>query len=459
MKRAVFITGGSGYVGTRLLQRLDRTRYSRIVCLVRDPDAFGSNGSAMKGVDVVVGDLETPASYRDMLRCCDTVVHLAAVTGKARPAEYFRVNSEGTRTLVEAAKSQGVRNFLYVSTIAVKYTKQRRYFYAHSKKQAEDIVADAGLSHTILRPTLVTGPGAPAAEGLARMAKAGVMPVFGDGRVEGQPIFIDDLADSILSIVEEGRFRGETIELGGPQIISIEELMVRIRRVRFGKSSRTVHLPLRPIQTSLGLLEPLFLRVLPLSAGQLALFANDSTIATNAFFEGRRALMKDIEAGLGTPISLTKPESDVAELETECRLYCRYLIGETPNDYVVEKYALYHSRNDARATLAEDRFDSLLLRLSRISRLTTGLVDAYTSVFRKHSVVRKKLVLLLAILECTPSSFPKLDSTDEGSRPWICAKMLARAAGYGLRLVLATPPLGALHLIQRWVGRRRGRES
>lgn len=463
----MFITGGSGYVGTHLLQRLDRTRYSRIVCLIRDPDAFASNGSAMKEVDIVVGDLKTPASYRDMLQCCDTVVHLAAVTGKARPAEYFRVNSEGTRALVEAAKSQTVKNFLFVSTIAVKYAKKRRYFYAHSKKQAEEIVADAGLSYTILRPTLVTGPGAPAAEGLARMAKAGVMPVFGDGRVEVQPIFIDDLADSILSVIEEGRFRGETIELGGPQIMSIEELMVRIRRVRFDKSPRTVHLPLRPILTSLGLLEPLFLPVLPLTAGQLALFANDSTIAANAFVEGRRALMKDVDAGLATPLSRAKPETDVAELETEChlnyrhecRLYCRYLIGETPNDYVVEKYALYHSRNDARAILAEDRFDSLLLRFSRISPLTTGLVDAYISVFRKHSVVRKKLVLLLAILECTPSSFPKLDSTDDGSRPWICARMIARAAGYGLRLVLATPPLGALHLIQRWVGPRRGGES
>ena len=457
VKRSVFITGASGYVGTRLLQRLDRSRYSKIVCLVRDPDALSANGNALQGVDLVVGDVGVPASYRDMLRHCDTVVHLAAVTGKAQPAEYFRVNSDGTRALVEAAKSQGVQNFLFVSTIAVKYAKQHRYFYAHSKKQAEDIVAAAGLSHTILRPTLVTGPGAPATEGLARMAKSGVVPVFGDGRVKVQPIFIDDLADSILSVLEEGRFRGETIELGGPQIMSIEELMVRIRRVRYGKSSRIVHLPLRAIQTLLGLLEPLFLPILPLTSGQLALFANDSTIAANAFVDDRSARMKDVEAGLALTSSET--EGAEAELAFECRLYCRHLIGEDPNDYVQEKYALYHSRKDARTILAKDRFDSFLLRFSRMSRLTTGLVDAYTSVFHKHSVVRKKLVLLLAILECTPRYLPQLDSTDPGSRPWIFTKMAARAAGYGLSLVLATPPLATLHLIQLFVDSRRAEGS
>ena len=81
-------------------------------------------------------DLGTPAAYLDALRGCDTVVHLAAVTGKAKPTDYFRVNREGTRALVDAAKAAGVRQLLHVSTIAVKYRDEQRYFYAHSKRDA-----------------------------------------------------------------------------------------------------------------------------------------------------------------------------------------------------------------------------------------------------------------------------------------------------------------------------------
>ena len=166
MKRSLFITGGSGFVGSRLLQRIDLQRYSRVVCLVRDPEVFASTVKNRNGIQLVAGDIGTPNGYHDTLRSCDTVVHLAAVTGKARPAVYFRVNSDGTRALVEAAKSEGVQNFLHLSTIAVKYSDQRRYFYAHSKKEAEKIVANGGLAHTILRPTIVTGPGAPVLDGL-----------------------------------------------------------------------------------------------------------------------------------------------------------------------------------------------------------------------------------------------------------------------------------------------------
>lgn len=458
VRRALFITGGSGYVGARLLERIDRQKYSRIVCLVREPEAFPGNGCDRKGIELVAGDVQTPSSYRNVLRGCDTVVHLAAVTGKAKPAEYFRVNSDGTRALVQAAKSEGVRDFLHLSTIAVKYSDQHRYFYAHSKKQAEKIVADAGLAHTILRPTIVTGPGAPVVEGLARMARARVMPVFGDGRAAVQPIFIDDLVDSILSILEEGRFFGETIEIGGPEIMSIEEFIARIRLVRFGKQSRPVHLPLRPIRSSLALLEPLLLPVLPLTSGQLALFANDSTILPNPFVEARKDRMTDVETALRMAVSRAEKVRYQAGLESECRVYCRYLIGRSPSDYVRVKYALYHSRSEAKAALPIDGIDGLLLRLSRITPLATRLVDSYSSLFHKNSVVRKKLVLLLAILECTRSTFQEVDSTDQGGRTRIYMKLLARVGVYALSLILATPPLAALHLIMRLAGHNRTQE-
>ena len=65
------------------------------------------------------------------------MLHLAAVTGKNRPAEYFRVNREGTRALVDECRRRRVKRIIYISTIAAKFQDQRRYYYAQSKHQAE----------------------------------------------------------------------------------------------------------------------------------------------------------------------------------------------------------------------------------------------------------------------------------------------------------------------------------
>lgn len=456
---SLFITGATGYVGRRLLQRLERTRYVRVACLVRDPSAPALHGASASGFDLVGGDLGTPAAYLDALRGCDTVVHLAAVTGKAKPTDYFRVNREGTRALVDAAKAAGVRQLLHVSTIAVKYRDEQRYFYAHSKREAEQIVARSGVAFTILRPTIVTGPGSPVAEGLARMAGGWLMPVFGDGTTPVQPIFVDDLIDSIMSILSEGRFRGEIIELGGPEVMTIEELMSSIGRARFGRASRPLHLPLGAVRTSLSLLEPLLLPVLPLTSGQLALFANDGTVEPSSFVDERKTRMKGLDAVLRLPSPPPSALDRVAELQRECDLFHRFLTGDVPSDYLKEQYVRYHERPDARTNVPGNRFDGVLLSLSRLSPAATRLVDAYTSVFRRRSIVRKKLVLMVALLECDPSAFRRIDSATGGSGAWIWAKLWARASSHALCLLIATPPLAALGLAMRWLGPVRVRDE
>jgi NADH dehydrogenase len=285
MGQTLFLTGASGYVGNRLLDQLDSSQFTRIVCLVRHRDSIPAEIVDRDGVDLVVGDLLAAETYSAGLEGCDTVIHLAAVTGKAQPSAYFNVNAEGTRQLLEVAARAGVRSFLHISTIAVKFTDQTRYFYAHSKALAEQLVRESGLAHTILRPTIVIGRGSPVLLGLAKMAGAPVMPVFGNGKTPVQPVFVDDLVTTIRAILVEERFEGETIEIGGSETMSIEEFLIRIRRTMFGKSPRSLHLPLRPVRALLSVLERFLLPILPLTAGQLALFANESSIEPSFFLD------------------------------------------------------------------------------------------------------------------------------------------------------------------------------
>jgi nucleoside-diphosphate-sugar epimerase len=123
------------------------------------------------------------------------------VTGKARPGDYRENNIEGTRRLVEACSAAGIRQLLYVSSIAAGYEDKRFYSYAKSKAAAEEIVAGSGLSHAILRPTVILGLGSPLGETLRKIASPSTIPLPQASRpVFVQPVHVEDVAKAIVAL-------------------------------------------------------------------------------------------------------------------------------------------------------------------------------------------------------------------------------------------------------------------
>ena len=265
MGRSILITGASGFLGRSLLKQIAGTA-DRVVC-------FGRRRPQNAGLEFVEGDLLQPEHCRKAVQGCDTLLHLAAVTGKQKPDEYFRVNTEGTRVLLAAAKEAGVASFLYVSSIAVKFADRFPYPYAESKRRAEALVRSGGIPWTIVRPTMIFGPGSPVEQGLKKLALLPVMPMFGDGQVPVQPVFVDDAARVIAELPPGSG----TVEIGGPEVLTIEELLLRMRQAAGITNRRVMHLPLGPIAACLAAVEPVLRPLMPLTAGQLATFANAGT--------------------------------------------------------------------------------------------------------------------------------------------------------------------------------------
>lgn len=290
----VFVTGATGYVGSRLLSALV-SAHDRMTALARHGSPFPeSAGDAVKSVERVEGDLFAPESYREAMVGHSTVVHVAALTGKAAPKGYELINVEGTRMLIDEAKAAGVERFIFVSSIAAKFEDVRRYPYARSKIAGEALVRESGLSWAIVRPTIIVGPDAPVLQALTKLAGAPFVPLFGGGKAKVQPVSVDDLVRALALLASDPSFDGSAYDLGGPDVVTMRELLMRLRKTFAGKKPRGLTVPAAPLAFVLGGLEKFMLPALPFTAGQLASFTQDGTAEANGLAE-RIAPMESLD--------------------------------------------------------------------------------------------------------------------------------------------------------------------
>jgi NADH dehydrogenase len=107
------------------------------------------------------------------------------------------------------------------------------------------------------------------------LACAPVLPVFGSGRALVQPVSIHDLVAALTEILDGDAFDNQTVEIGGPEVLSMEELLVKIRRVHGKGNGPVFHLPAKLLAAGIGVVESFLLPLLPFTAGQMASFTND----------------------------------------------------------------------------------------------------------------------------------------------------------------------------------------
>jgi NADH dehydrogenase len=299
----LFITGGTGFLGRSLLPALALDHTQTVIVLSRDKNRPLGKLPAAPNLRVLEADLADSDRYRSALSDCPTVLHLAATTGKARAADYYRVNAAGTKTLLAACEKAGVKNFLFISSIAVKFPEKKYYPYALSKELAEALVKKCSLNYTIVRPTIIIGKNSPVLSGLEKLASLPLMPVFGSGKTKIQPIFSADLVRGILAIVQGDFFNGETLELGGPESISIEAFIRKIRECKSKKTARALHIPLGALIPLLGTAEKFLRPLLPLSAGQLYSFKYDGEAEPNFLSRQLSAGFMNIRQMLGESLA------------------------------------------------------------------------------------------------------------------------------------------------------------
>jgi NADH dehydrogenase len=236
----LLLTGATGLVGSAVVRRLT-ARGDAVRCLVRDPRRLGSERVR---VQLAIGDLSDPASWRHALRGVKTVVHLAATERDQPRATIEEIDGLASLRLVRAAERAGAERFLWLMPLGA--TSHHRSRVHRAKALAEHAVAASPLDTTTLAASLVYAPGDRRLQRIQRLAVLPVVPVVGTAACT-QPIWVDDVADCLIGALDDrrtGRF-----ELAGPDVLSHRDVAALALRAAH-RRRRLVPVPLplaRPV--------------------------------------------------------------------------------------------------------------------------------------------------------------------------------------------------------------------
>ena len=239
----ILLTGATGTIGTPLLRRLVAAG-DPVRCLVREPRRLGPERVR---VQIALGDLGNPASFRNAMRGVDTVVHLAAAIRDQPGGSIEELDAVATLRLVRAAERAGVKRFLFFSAIGASLHSPARFFRA--KALAEEAVQEADLEGTIFAPSITYAPGDPWITLLDRLTRLPVAPVSGEGDARYQPIWADDVADCVVSALRNPNGKAR-YELAGPDELTYDGIVKAALRA-FGRRRRLLHVPLPAVRAGL----------------------------------------------------------------------------------------------------------------------------------------------------------------------------------------------------------------
>jgi nucleoside-diphosphate-sugar epimerase len=202
------VTGGTGFVGAHLVAAL-RARGAAVSCLVRSRAKARALG--WTDVRVVEGDLDDAAALRAGCADADLIFHVAGRISARDADEFMRANRDGTAHVIEAAAARPPQRFVLVSSLAAGGPTARGHPidetrppapvtpYGHSKLAAEVLVRSTPWPWTIVRPPLVYGEWDREVLKVFKLARVGVVPVFGDGSQELSLIYAGDLAGALVA--------------------------------------------------------------------------------------------------------------------------------------------------------------------------------------------------------------------------------------------------------------------
>ncbi|HYK41642.1 MAG TPA: complex I NDUFA9 subunit family protein [Thermoanaerobaculia bacterium] len=237
----VLVTGGTGFVGTHLVNALLRRGHA-VAVLARHPDAARNRFN--RPVESVLGNVIDPASLERACAGRDAVIHLVGIIWEKGDQTFDRMHREAAANVVGAMRSAGVRRLLHMSAMGSSADSPSEY--ARTKAAGEAVVRESGLDWTIFRPSIIFGPGDGFVSLLAELVRRnpGFIPVIGSGETRFMPVSIRDVVRVFVDSLEKPETIGQTYEVGGPGTFTLNEIYRDIALAVGKRKKPLLHLPL-----------------------------------------------------------------------------------------------------------------------------------------------------------------------------------------------------------------------
>ena len=275
----VTVFGGSGFLGRNVVRALAKRDY-RIRVAVRRPELAGHLQPLGKvgQIHAVQANLRYPASVEAAMRDSHVAINLVGILTEGGGQTFDAVQGKGAATVAQAASRVGAR-MVHVSALGADENSPSRY--ARAKAAGEKAVLAATPSSVIMRPSVLFGPEDQFSNrfaALARMSPA--LPLIGGGMTRMQPAYVSDVATAIADAVDGNAKPGATYELGGPEVLTMREIMELILAVT-GRQRMLVSLPF-----GIARLKAMFLQFAPgalkLTPDQVELLRADNVVSDAA---------------------------------------------------------------------------------------------------------------------------------------------------------------------------------
>ncbi len=236
----ILVTGASGFIGKYLVKEL--VKQHKVDCLVRKT----SNVDGLEKCKLVYGDVTDLASLKNVVKNYDVIFHLVGIGGLSAVSDkeykkFMRVNSEGTKNLLEACKGKKIGKIIVFSSTAamgvfngVKNEESKcdpESVYQKSKYEQERVAKGYNLPVIILRPSMVCGYGDKSElMTICKFIKRGFVPIFGSGRNNIPLVHVKDVVNASLVIMEKGEV-GKTYIVTNKNGVSLEILIKKLSKI------------------------------------------------------------------------------------------------------------------------------------------------------------------------------------------------------------------------------------